>query len=412
MSTHDEDRLARGLHERAGDVPGAPVGLDDVKRSARGIRRRRRVAGGLVAAAVVAIAVPVGLNAAGSTSADRPVAPATTSPSGTPTRAGPPSPLDPAEPGERDPADRGQGARPATPRRSTYLRGRTVRRPDGDPARPAGGLRHGRALPRRLAGRAAQAGHAVRRPDRRLGPGRRARSRAATGSSSARTAWRCRGWRAASSTWTGTNGHSDRRSRSTCRGDREASPVGFVGPGSVLVPASTARRSSFWVTDFRASRCCRATCSRCGPPTSAHGAARRRRRPTTTRRHLVLGGAAPTAAATGSRRPATGRSTRSAPTARTSPATRPSMRRTRLRDGRAARRGHREAGRRLRAAGQRRHATSPTWPGRTSTHVLATAARGRPVVPRPARPRRRRSRRLDEASGRPEESPFQFAAHP
>ena len=92
MSTHDEDRLTRGLQDRAGDVSGAPVGLDEVKRTARGIRRRRRITSGVVAAAVVAIVVPVGLNAAGSTNADRPVAPATTSPSGTPTRAGTPEP--------------------------------------------------------------------------------------------------------------------------------------------------------------------------------------------------------------------------------------------------------------------------------------------------------------------------------
>ena len=65
MSTHDEEQLSRGLHERAGDVSGTPIGLDEVKRTARGIRRRRRITSGLVAAAVVAIVVPVGLNAAG-----------------------------------------------------------------------------------------------------------------------------------------------------------------------------------------------------------------------------------------------------------------------------------------------------------------------------------------------------------
>ncbi len=56
MSTHDEDRLSRGLHERAQDVHGAPVGLADVQRSARGIQRRRRAVGGVVAAVVLAIA--------------------------------------------------------------------------------------------------------------------------------------------------------------------------------------------------------------------------------------------------------------------------------------------------------------------------------------------------------------------
>ena len=61
MSTHDEDRLSRGLHDRAGDMHGAPLDLDEVLRTARGIRRRRQVLAGVAAAVVVAVAVPVGL---------------------------------------------------------------------------------------------------------------------------------------------------------------------------------------------------------------------------------------------------------------------------------------------------------------------------------------------------------------
>ena len=58
---HDHDLLTRALHDRAGDMTGASLGLDDVKGRARSIRRRRQALTGVVAAAVMAIAVPVGL---------------------------------------------------------------------------------------------------------------------------------------------------------------------------------------------------------------------------------------------------------------------------------------------------------------------------------------------------------------
>jgi hypothetical protein len=57
----DKDQLSRELHERSHDIGGHPIGLDSVKQSARKIQRRRRVVGGAVAAAVLAVAVPAGL---------------------------------------------------------------------------------------------------------------------------------------------------------------------------------------------------------------------------------------------------------------------------------------------------------------------------------------------------------------
>jgi hypothetical protein len=68
MNTQNHDDLERllglELHDRAGDVHGTPLGLADVKGRAGRIRRNRRIAGGVVAAAVFALAVPVGLNIA------------------------------------------------------------------------------------------------------------------------------------------------------------------------------------------------------------------------------------------------------------------------------------------------------------------------------------------------------------
>jgi hypothetical protein len=86
MSGFDErDRLSRALQERSEDVGGHPIGLDDVKGTARRIRRRRTAAGLAAAAVVLAVGVPVGFAATG-TSADRaiPVAQATPSTSASP----------------------------------------------------------------------------------------------------------------------------------------------------------------------------------------------------------------------------------------------------------------------------------------------------------------------------------------
>jgi len=77
-TNHDElERLlGEELNDRAGDIGGARLHLRDVRGRATSIRRRRRVAAGVVAAAVIALAVPVGLNVAdGTTKNSPPVAP-------------------------------------------------------------------------------------------------------------------------------------------------------------------------------------------------------------------------------------------------------------------------------------------------------------------------------------------------
>ena len=62
MNTFNEkDQLTRELHDRSHDIDGHPIGLESVKQSARKIQRRRRVASGAVAAAVLAVAVPTAL---------------------------------------------------------------------------------------------------------------------------------------------------------------------------------------------------------------------------------------------------------------------------------------------------------------------------------------------------------------
>jgi hypothetical protein len=58
----EKELLTRALRERSGDVDGHPIGLDAVRRSARSIQRRRRAVSGAVAAVVLGVAIPVGLN--------------------------------------------------------------------------------------------------------------------------------------------------------------------------------------------------------------------------------------------------------------------------------------------------------------------------------------------------------------
>ena len=87
MNTHDD--LPGGLHgalQRRADGVGwesgdHPLSLVDVQGRARGIRRRRVAAGGLAAAAVLAVAVPLGLQTVGSAGTAPPVDPANPSPS-------------------------------------------------------------------------------------------------------------------------------------------------------------------------------------------------------------------------------------------------------------------------------------------------------------------------------------------
>lgn len=61
MNTPLEDQVHDALARRVEPLHHAPLALDDVRRRARGIQRRRRAVAGAAVAAVLAIAVPVGL---------------------------------------------------------------------------------------------------------------------------------------------------------------------------------------------------------------------------------------------------------------------------------------------------------------------------------------------------------------
>lgn len=120
MSGYDDhDLLTTTLRDRAGDMDGRTLGLDDVKGRARGIRRRRRAMGGAVAAAVLAVAVPVGINV---TDVNRGQQPLPTNPSPsvveTPTPRGPVTLDAAAAPRGQDPA-------------LVYVTGTTLHRPGG-----------------------------------------------------------------------------------------------------------------------------------------------------------------------------------------------------------------------------------------------------------------------------------------
>jgi hypothetical protein len=244
MSTHDEDRLSRSLHDRAGDMSGAPVGLADVQRSARGIQRRRRVAGGLVAAVVVAVAVPVALNVTGSPGVDRPVAPATTSPSVSPTPSAIPSGL----PGGVTPLTV-DGAPDGGSAAITYLRGRTVVVPGGSPV----------DLPTTYDTVAPYRGGwlAVERKDGtpyvvhldasgQVTSSKRGGDRIVVSQDGVEVAWAEAG-RLYLDT---TNGHSEQPRSIAAPKGAVASPIGFVGPGSVAVVVEGPEQGS-WVTDFQ-----------------------------------------------------------------------------------------------------------------------------------------------------------------
>jgi len=132
MSAHDQDLLSEALRDRAGDMAGTHLGLDDVKGRARGIQRRRHAMGGAAVAVVLAIAVPVGLSVTDLTRSNEPLP---TNPS--PGLSDGPSPsVDSAEP-EPAPtptgpvtavgADAARGEDPAI----SYLTGRELHQPDG-----------------------------------------------------------------------------------------------------------------------------------------------------------------------------------------------------------------------------------------------------------------------------------------
>ncbi len=72
--SHESDPLRRALRERADDLHDAPVTLDDVRSRAGGIRRRRRLAAGAGALAVVAVLAPVGVATLGGGESGTPAA--------------------------------------------------------------------------------------------------------------------------------------------------------------------------------------------------------------------------------------------------------------------------------------------------------------------------------------------------
>jgi hypothetical protein len=248
MSSHDEDRLTRGLRDRAGDVSGAPVGLDEVKRTARGLRRRRRITSGLVAAAVVAIVVPVGLNAAGSTNAHRPVAPATTSPSGTPTRAGTPEPTPTLPNAEGVVPLTAVTAAAGDPAKIGYLKGRTYVAADG--TRRDLPAAYDTVAPYRggwLAVQRKQGTTYVVQIDAsgNIVSSQQGGDRIVVSDDGLEVSWVADG-KAFLDT---TNGHSESPQSIDLPTGSDASPVGFVAPGSVLVRVGPPG-PDYWVTDF------------------------------------------------------------------------------------------------------------------------------------------------------------------
>ena len=78
MTNDFDEELTVTLRERAGAVPPRPDLAGAAIRQAHGIRRRRRIAGGVAAAALIAVAVPVGLQVGdGLSRGNTPLPPAT-----------------------------------------------------------------------------------------------------------------------------------------------------------------------------------------------------------------------------------------------------------------------------------------------------------------------------------------------
>lgn len=129
MSNHDELRDAlRRTADRGTGGTTHPLGLEDVKGRARGIRRRRAALTGLAAAAVLAIAVPAGIVVTdqGNNGPD-------TGPAATPT----PTPLEPGEPVLLDVEAAPSGGPAALP----VLLGSTLTEPNGDTIEVGDGVR-------------------------------------------------------------------------------------------------------------------------------------------------------------------------------------------------------------------------------------------------------------------------------
>ena len=130
MSNDLEDQelgreLGRELRRRSGQPGLHPVSLDEVVGRARRIKRRRQAATGLVAAAVLAVALPVGVNIVGTTSSTSPGFTDRLTPTATPGQlpAGAVVPLEPAD------------APPGDPSAVPYLLDHTLVRPDGSSLR-------------------------------------------------------------------------------------------------------------------------------------------------------------------------------------------------------------------------------------------------------------------------------------
>ena len=83
MNTPLEDQVHDALHRRADPIQHAPLTVTDVRHRARRIQRRRAAVAGVAVAAVLAIAIPVGLSATGPSQRSD-VPPATQTPSPTP----------------------------------------------------------------------------------------------------------------------------------------------------------------------------------------------------------------------------------------------------------------------------------------------------------------------------------------
>ena len=138
MSHDEQELMSRALRERSETMAGSSVSLEEVRRGARGIRRRRRATGGVVAAAVLAVTLPYGLSHVDLVSGSPPVA-GTSTPS--PSTGSSPSPgpsprvTDPS-PGALTPAQDARVSVPRSPARGAapripYLQGTTVHQPGG-----------------------------------------------------------------------------------------------------------------------------------------------------------------------------------------------------------------------------------------------------------------------------------------
>ena len=230
-----------------------------MQRSARGIQRRRRVAGGLVTAVVLAIAVPVALNVTGTPDAGRPVAPATTSPSGTPTPSVTPTPTTAGTPDPSPSLPQPGGVTPLTvasakngpPAAISYLRGSTLVAPGAAPVDlPAAydtvaPYRGGWLAVQRKQGRA----YVVHiDASGQVTGSTQGGDRIVTSQDGVELAW----VEGDKLYLDGTNGHSDQpQSVALPQGTTSASPVGFVGPGSVVLSAADNAGQKLYVSDFQ-----------------------------------------------------------------------------------------------------------------------------------------------------------------